>query len=92
MKGARRPPEGEPHDPLVRPMDLRRLRQIRAWLEGTREDAPTREELREFVSWVSGEIESALVRHQPTRDLIGFLNAAREELHALETEEGGAAP
>jgi len=83
-----RPPDGDPGDErpeaLFRPLDVRRLRQIRAWLEGTRSDAPTREELREFVSWVSGEIEIALARHQPTRDLIGFLNAARGELHAME--------
>jgi len=82
MRPRRTEPEGEKVEPLVRALDIRRIRQIRAWLEGTREDSPTREELREFVSWVSGEIEFALARHQPTRDLIGFLNAAREELHA----------
>ena len=83
MKPRRAGPDGERVEPIVRPLDIRRIRQIRAWLEGTREDAPTRDELREFVSWVSLEIESALARHQPTRDLIGFLNAAREELHAM---------
>jgi hypothetical protein len=83
MRPRRTAPDGEKVEPIVRPLDLRRIRQIRAWLEGTREDAPTRDELREFVSWVSLEIESALARHQPTRDLIGILNAAREELHAL---------
>ena len=82
MRPRRAVPEDEKPDALFRPLDARRIRQIRAWLEGTRKDAPTREELREFVSWVSGEIEFALARHQPTRDLIGFLNAAREELHA----------
>ena len=82
MRPRRAVPDGEEVEPLVRALDIRRIRQIRAWLEGTREDSPTREELREFVSWVSGEIEFALARHQPTRDLIGFLNAAREELHA----------
>jgi hypothetical protein len=80
MKPRRAVPEGEKPDATFRPLDLRRIRQIRAWLEGTRKDAPTREELHEFVNWVSGEIEFALARHQPTRDLIGFLNAAREEL------------
>ena len=84
MRPRRTEPDGEKVEPIVRALDIRRIRQIRAWLEGTREDAPTREELREFVSWVSLEIESALARHQPTRDLIGFLNAAREELHAMD--------
>ena len=60
---------------------------IFTWIEGTREDNPTRAELREFHSWVSLEIESALARHQPTRDLIGLLNAAREELHSASEEE-----
>ena len=83
MRPRRAVSEDEKPDAIFRPLDVRRIRQIRAWLEGTREDSPTREELREFVSWVSLEIESALARHQPTRDLIGFLNAAREELHAL---------
>ena len=84
MRPRRAVPDGEKVEPLVRALDIRRIRQIRAWLEGTREDSPTREELREFVSWVSGEIEFALARHQPTRDLIGFLNAAREELQRLD--------
>ena len=85
MKRARRSaPEGERVDPIVRPLDIRRVRQIRAWLEGTREDDPTREELHEFETWVSLEIESALARHQPTRDLIGLLNAVREELRSAE--------
>ena len=82
MRPRRAVPDGEKVEPLVRALDIRRIRQIRAWLEGTRKDAPTREELHEFVNWVSGEIEFALARHQPTRDLIGVLNAAREELHA----------
>lgn len=81
MRPRRSTPEGEKTDPIVHPLDVRRLRQIRAWLEGTREDDPTLDELREFATWVSLEIESALARHQPTRDLIGLLNAAREELH-----------
>jgi len=87
MRPRRAPPEGEKLEPIIHPLEVRRLRQIRAWLEGTREDNPTRAELREFHSWVSLEIESALARHQPTRDLIGLLNAAREELHAGATEE-----
>ena len=84
MRPRRAVPEGEKVEPIVRALDIRRIRQIRAWLEGTRKDAPTREELHEFVNWVSGEIEFALARHQPTRDLIGFLNAAREELQRLD--------
>ena len=63
-----------------RPMDHRRIREIRHWLEGNRPDAPTVEELREFVAWVSQEIEFALARHHPICDLVGFLNAARQEL------------
>ncbi|HEU4395871.1 MAG TPA: hypothetical protein VFS92_09915 [Planctomycetota bacterium] len=90
MKPRRTVPEGEKLEPIVRALDIRRIRQIRAWLEGTRKDAPTREELREFVNWVSGEIEFALARHQPTRDLIGFLNAAREELHGLDVRPNEA--
>src|SRR5262245_48760567 len=66
-------------DSTFKPLDMRRIRQIRRWFEGNRADAPTVEELREFVAWVSQEIEFALARHQPTRDLIGYLNAARAE-------------
>lgn len=82
------PDEGDapPLDALFRPLDRRRIGQIRKWLEGTRVDAPTGEELREFEAWVSGEIEWALSRRQPTRDLIGLLNAARE------VRESGGAP
>lgn len=74
------PDEGDapPFDALFRPLDRRRIREIRKWLEGTREDAPTGAELREFEAWVSGEIEFSLSRHQPTRDLLALLNAARE--------------
>jgi len=71
--------DAEPLEALFRPLDPRRIRQIRKWLEGTRVDAPTAAELREFEAWVSGEIEFALSRHQPTRDLLGLLNAAREK-------------
>ncbi len=69
--------DAPPLEPLFRPLDRRRIGQIRKWLEGTRVDAPTDAELREFEAWVSGEIEFALSRHQPTRDLLGLLNAAR---------------
>lgn len=72
---------------LFRPLDPRRIREIRKWIEGSRPDAPTPAELREFISWVSGEIEFALSRHQPTRDLLFLLNAAREQIHG---QEGGA--
>lgn len=72
--------DAEPLEALFRPLDRRRIGQIRKWLEGTRVDAPTDGELREFEAWVSGEIEFALSRHQPTRDLIGLLNAARAQL------------
>ena len=71
------PEDGEPLEARFRPLDRRRIGQIRKWLEGTRPDAPTADELREFEAWVSGEIEFALSRHQPTRDLIALLNAAR---------------
>jgi hypothetical protein len=81
--------DGEPLDALFRPLDRRRLREIRQWLEGTRPDAPTLEELREYVSWVSGEIERALARHQPTQDLLVLLNASRGQLHAMEEEARG---
>jgi hypothetical protein len=67
---------------LFRPLDYRRIREIRKWFEGNRRDAPTPEELHEFIAWVSGEIEVGLARHQPVRDLVGYLNAARAELHA----------
>lgn len=72
--------EAHPLEALFRPLDRGRIRQIRKWLEGTRVDAPTRGELHEFEAWVSGEIEFALSRHQPTRDLIALLNAARAQL------------
>jgi hypothetical protein len=74
--------DAEPLEALFRPLDRRRIREIRKWLEGTREDAPTSAELREFEAWVSGEIEFALSRHQPTRDLLGLLNAVRTQLAA----------
>jgi len=67
-----------------RPMDRRRLKEIRAWLEGTRPDAPTRAELDEFLTWVSLEIEWHLARHQPVQDFIGILNAAREQRKGLD--------
>jgi hypothetical protein len=72
--------EAEPLDALFRPLDRQRIRQIRKWFEGTRVDAPTTAELHEFEAWVSGEIEFALSRHQPTRDLLGLLNAARAQI------------
>ena len=76
-------PEGESAvESAIQPLDIRRLRQIRKWFEGNRRDAPTVEELQEFVAWVSQDIESALARHQPTRELLAYLNAARAELHA----------
>ncbi len=64
----------------VRPLDPRRLREIRHWFEGKRPDAPTREELSDFVDWLYQEIESALARRRPTDDLLVLLNASREEL------------
>ncbi|MCK6480081.1 MAG: hypothetical protein HUU06_12490 [Planctomycetaceae bacterium] len=64
----------------VRPIDRRRIKEIRQWLDGTREDAPTEKELREFLDWVYAEIEWSLARHQPTTELLACLNAAREEL------------
>ncbi len=72
-----------------RPLDPRRIREIRKWLEGSRPDAPTLAELRDFVSWVSGEIEFALARHQPTRDLLVLLNAARGQVHEMEPRGEG---
>ena len=78
-------PEGEPGTvppSAYRPLDLRRIREIRHWLEGNRPDAPTVDELREFTAWVSQEIEFHLARHQPVRDLLDCLNAARTELRA----------
>jgi hypothetical protein len=75
--------DGEPLDALFRPLDRRRLREIRQWLEGARPEAPSLEELREYVAWVSGEIERALARHQPTHDLLLLLNAARGQLHEM---------
>ncbi len=76
-------PEGEEAvESVFKPLDIRRLREIRKWFEGNRRDAPTVEELQEFVAWVSQEIEFALARHQPVRELIAYLNSARAELHA----------
>lgn len=80
--------DADPLEPLFRPLDRRRIGQIRKWLEGTRVDAPTAAELHEFEAWVSGEIEFALARHQPTRDLLGLLNAARQQLTGGETRHG----
>jgi hypothetical protein len=80
--------DAEPLEALFRPLDRRRIRQIRKWLEGTRVDAPTAAELREFEAWVSGEIEFALSRHQPTRDLIALLNAARAQIPEGEAPPG----
>ena len=68
-----------------RPMDRRRLKEIRAWLEGTRPDAPTAAELDEFLTWVALEIEWHLARHQPVQDLLALLNAAREQRRVLES-------
>jgi hypothetical protein len=62
------------------PLDPRRLREIRKWLEGSRPDDPTAEEIREFEAWVGDALERALARNAPTRDLLELLNAAREEL------------
>lgn len=76
--------EGEPLEALFRPLDRRRIREIRQWLEGNRPEAPSLEELREYVEWVSGEIERALARHQPTQDLLLQLNAARGQLHGMD--------
>ena len=78
----------EPLEALFRPLDRRRIRQIRQWLEGTRPDAPTTAELREYVAWVSGEIEFALSRRQPTHDLLLALNAARAQLLERDTPRG----
>ena len=82
MQGPMVEPEGDDPDlsAMFRPIDLRRVREIRRWLEGKRPDAPTPRELREFLDWVGAEIEWALSRHQATEDLIFLLNAAREEL------------
>ena len=80
----RLPPAGDedddpPADAALRPLDRRRIREIRHWLEGTRSDAPTREELRDFLAWVAQEIEWRLSRHQSVEDLLGLLNAGRAE-------------
>jgi hypothetical protein len=80
--------EAEPLETLFQPLDRRRIVQIRKWLEGTRPDAPTAAELREFEAWVSGEIEFALSRHQPTRDLLTLLNGARGQLKEMEGSGG----
>lgn len=61
------------------PLDPRRLREIRKWLEGSRPDDPTAGEIREFEAWVGDALERALARNGPTRDLLVLLNAAREE-------------
>lgn len=76
--------EGEPVEALFRPLDRRRIREIQKWLDGSRPDSPTRGELEEFVVWVSQEIEWHLARHQPVRDLIAYLNAARQQIRAIE--------
>lgn len=83
MEGPGEPEEEEapePGLPLFRPIDRRRIREIRHWLEGTRPDAPTREELQEFLDWVAAEIEWHLSRHQSVDDLLVLLNEARAEL------------
>ena len=87
MASPRRRPDpddeaGPPPDAAVRPLDPRRIREIQKWLDGSRPDAPTRGELREFETWVSGEIEWHLSRHQPVRELLAYLNAAREQIRA----------
>ena len=79
--------DGEaPPDSAVRPMDRRRVREIRQWLEGSRPDAPTREELTDFLAWVAQEIEGHLARHQSIEDLLVLLNEARVELRAATGE------
>ena len=72
--------DAAPPDLAVRPMDRRRVREIRQWLEGSRPDSPTQEELRDFLAWVAQEIEWHLARHQSIEDLLVLLNAARAEL------------
>ena len=89
MQGPRDPEEeeaAEPGLPQFRPIDRRRIREIRHWLEGTCPDAPTREELQEFLDWVAAEIEWHLARRQSVDDLLLLLNAAREE--AMKAAEG----
>ena len=80
-------PDGEEEEdddappPLdLRPLARRRIKEIRHWLEGKRTDDPTERELRDFLDWVCAEIEWALAHHQPTGELVGYLNAVREEL------------
>ena len=81
-------PESAPEiEAMFRPIDLRRIREIRRWLEGKRPDAPTRQEMLEFLDWVGAEIEWALSRHQSTEDLVFLLNAAREEVRRAEGAE-----
>lgn len=75
----------------LRPLDLRRIKQIRHWLEGKRTDEPTERELREFVDWVCAEIEWRLARRQSTDELLAWLNAAREELRREASGPGGPA-
>lgn len=90
MKGKPGEPDGDEEADapevaaLFRPLDRRRIREIRSWLEGKRLDAPTPQELREFLDWVAQEIEGALSRRQSTADLIVLLNAGREELREAE--------
>ena len=69
----------EPLETRFKPLDRRRIREIQKWLEGARPDAPTAAELEEFETWVALEIEWCLARHQPVRELVGFLNAARAQ-------------
>lgn len=86
MEGRRGPmhppdPGDDAPPPLdLRPLDRRRIREIRHWLEGKREDAPTERELRDFLDWVHAEIEWSLAHRRPTTELLGYLNAVRGEL------------
>jgi hypothetical protein len=67
---------------LPRPLDPRRIKELRRWFEGTRDDAPTAAELAEFEAWVADSLERALARRQDTRDLLALLNAVRAERRA----------
>ncbi len=82
MPGRRPPPERDPAAAggVVPELDPRRCREVREWLEGSRADAPSREELVEFVAWVSARIEEGLARRADVQALLDLLNAAREEV------------
>ncbi len=103
MGGARRDagrrrgpdPEGAAGALPLRILHPRRFRQIRAFLEGKAADAPTPEELEDFVDAVAGQIEGALARHAPIHDLLALLNAGRDQRQHLESGtagESGAGP